>query len=210
MVLTRAAFIDKQILFVQGLTALLEKTNYPAIKVIGHYTKGNDFVEKDTEKVDLIFLDINLGDEDGMEFVPKIKKTDLNIKLIVLTSYGDYRYVKDAMQRGADGFILKSADYSELATCIDEVMDGNTYIGDGLSISPPLNSFKKGFGVERKCGRDRLASGSFRPAPDRCGPNAVQKWRASENTPPARSDRTCDRGISRSPSSRPETPGTCA
>ena len=150
MVLTRAAFIDKQILFVQGLTALLEKTNYPAIKVIGHYTKGNDFVEKETEKVDLIFLDINLGDEDGMEFVPRIKKTDLNIKLIVLTSYGDYRYVKDAMQRGADGFILKSADYSELATCIDEVMDGNTYIGDGLSISPPLNSFKKGFGVERK------------------------------------------------------------
>jgi DNA-binding NarL/FixJ family response regulator len=146
----KAALIDRQNLFAQGLIALFEKTNYPALKVTSHFTHAQDFLENEFRSVDLVFMDINLGDEDGMEFVPKIKNLPHALRLIILTSYGDYRYVKDAMQKGADGFILKNSDYSELANCIDEVMDGNTYIGEGLSITPPLNSFRKGFAVDKK------------------------------------------------------------
>jgi DNA-binding NarL/FixJ family response regulator len=56
---------------------------------------------------------------------------------LVLTSYGDYKFVGAALKNGADGYILKSNEPDDLLFGIEDVMSGNTYLAPGLHITPP-------------------------------------------------------------------------
>ena len=141
MSLIKTAIIDHQTLFVEGLTALIQKHKYPAIRVVGTYDSVEDFIEKYSFDLDLVILEINLPDADGLEYIPKLRNLSKSLRIIVLTSFGEMKFVKEAMKNGADGFLLKSNAYSDFVSCVDEVMDGNTYLADGLRVSPPVTTF---------------------------------------------------------------------
>ncbi len=57
----------------------------------------------------LIFMDIRLPDENGLELTKKIKATHPNIKIVILTNYDTPEYRKAASQYGADHFLLKGS-----------------------------------------------------------------------------------------------------
>ena len=85
----------------------------------------------------LVLLDLNLPDQDGLELIPQIRRQFKTVKIFVLTSYSDYKFVGQALKNGADGYILKSNETDHLIEGIQEVMLGNTYIAPGLHITPP-------------------------------------------------------------------------
>ena len=54
-----------------------------------------------------VLLDIRLGDVSGLDILPKIKKFDQKIKVIMVTGLGDDQTINDAKSKGADDFLIK-------------------------------------------------------------------------------------------------------
>ncbi len=140
-------------MFVQGITCLINSNKYPDIKIKGQYTKTDDFTQSFDGDADVIVIDINLSETDGIEFITKLKKQYKKVKIIVLSNYADYKFVKQAMTNGADGYLLKTADFSEFESCILDVMEGKNFLGSEVYLSPPVSIFKNSFKPSDKVNR---------------------------------------------------------
>jgi len=134
-----SVLVDSQSIFRAGLKAFFEHTAEPNVHIIGEEKSAEGlllFLHKNLS-TELIFLDLNLPDQDGLELIPQIRKQFKQVKIIVLTSYSDYKFVGMALKNGADGYILKSNEPEDLIEGVIDVMAGNTYIAPGLHITPP-------------------------------------------------------------------------
>ena len=146
--------VDTQSIFRAGLKSYFEHASDLPISVTGEETTAEGlilFLHKNLS-TELVLLDLNLPDQDGLEVIPQIKKQFKQVKILVLTSYSDYKFVGQALKNGADGYILKSNTPQDLMQGIVEIMEGNTYIAPGLHITPPngkrLTSSKKSSNYE--------------------------------------------------------------
>lgn len=131
---------DQQILFRDGLK--LQFRNFPElfIDVVDEVNDSEELLNAaDRFQPSLLILDLNLLNDDGIETLPSFLKKSPNTKTIVLTSYSNHKYVKDAMKNGADGYLLKSHSIVDLKQAIFDVMDNKTFLGSGLHITPPSN-----------------------------------------------------------------------
>jgi len=139
MSVINSVLVDIQAIFTAGLRAFLKEDNPLNLSIIGEERSAEGlllFLHKNLQ-TDLIIMDLNLPDEDGLELIPQIRKQFKDIKILVLTSYGEYKFVGQALKTGADGYILKSNEPEELLKGIEEVLTGNTYLAPGLHITPP-------------------------------------------------------------------------
>lgn len=137
----QTAFIDNEILLVQGINALLEQNNISGFKSVGHFHSLNEFLSKCNEDCSLVITDLDIQDEDIIEHVPKIKKKYPESRVIILSNFDNYKLVRDTMKAGADGYILKKSSFGELIKCIEDVMDGQAHIGNGLKLTPSRKLF---------------------------------------------------------------------
>ncbi len=131
---------DQQVLFRDGLK--LQFRNFPELflDVVDELSESDALIESmERLKPTLLILDLNLLKEDGIEILPRILKSSPATKTIVLTSYSNHKYVKEAMKSGADAYLLKSHSIEDLKQAIFDVMDEKTYLGSGLHITPPNN-----------------------------------------------------------------------
>lgn len=86
------------------------------------------------EQPDVLLVDLQLPDGTGLDIISKARATDSRTKLLVLTVFADVRSVVTAIEAGADGYILKESDVSQIAAAIRTVLDG------GAPISPAVAS----------------------------------------------------------------------
>ncbi len=98
--------------FRQSLKATLG-TEFP-LMVIDEAAEGSEAMQKITTlRPNLIFMDIKLPGENGLDLTKKIKAADPNILIIILTSYDLPEYREAAQQYGADHFISKGSSTRE-------------------------------------------------------------------------------------------------
>jgi len=67
-----------------------------------------------------------------------------------LSNYGEAHFVRDAFIQGADGYVLKSNHSLELIQCIDQVLEGKTYLADGLRLTPEFDKKERASSTDRK------------------------------------------------------------
>ncbi len=110
----RILIVDDNDVFRQILKTTLQES-FPTI-AIGEAADGDEALEKvDTSLPDLIFMDIRLPGENGLELTKKIKATHPNITILILTCYDTPDYREFAFQYGADHFLAKTdLDHTEL------------------------------------------------------------------------------------------------
>ena len=95
--------------------------------------------------VDLVMLDINLPDMNGIEFCKIAKYRFPGIKILAITSVAQRHVIEKILEQGADGFILKTSDMEDILTGIRQVLNGSPlYLGKGVKdlmkgISPDNN-----------------------------------------------------------------------
>lgn len=77
---------------------------------------------------EVILMDINMPDMDGITAIQEIMKTNEKAKIIAVTGYDDPDLIFRAMKVGARGYILKTMAASQLITAIDEVANGKIYL----------------------------------------------------------------------------------
>ena len=163
MALMKTVFVDKQDLFLEGVKSLVKNDNSLEIDLVGVMSSAEelkDFLYRNID-TEAVFLDLNLPDADGLQLIPELRKTFRSIKICVLTSYDDYRYVKEALQQGAIAYLLKSNTLNNLKEAIEALKADETYIAPGLHITPPngkrlmsgrkvVNGYEDRFMIKRK------------------------------------------------------------
>lgn len=88
------------------------------------YLNGNKF--------DIILLDVRLPDASGLELCKQIKQVFPAIKIIVVTSFAQRYVVETAFDAGANGFLLKSSETSDIVNAIKMVLQNKEYYGVGV------------------------------------------------------------------------------
>jgi DNA-binding NarL/FixJ family response regulator len=121
----------------EGLKTLLELDG--DIQVIEEAVDGKDCLEKlEKVKPEVLLLDINMPNTNGLEVLRTLKENKSNVKSIVLTVHNEVEYLMQAIDLGTDGYVLKDSDSAELKRAIYTVVDGETYIQP--SLIPELNA----------------------------------------------------------------------
>ncbi len=126
--------IDDHQLFRQGMAALLQQSDQ--YEVTGMEGRLTDVMLKLKHKdYDLVLMDIQMPDLDGIEATREIKKHYPEVPVLALSMHDRGSFVKQMVQAGAIGYILKDADQVELLKAIEMAMDGKTYIHPQLITS---------------------------------------------------------------------------
>lgn len=122
---------DDHDLIRQGLKSIL---NYePDFMVTGEASNGEEALKFITlYKPDLLLMDINMPVMSGIEVLKKIKNEGLPVKVILLTVESDKKTILEAIEIGADGYILKGSSTQELVEGIRRVCVDENYIDKSL------------------------------------------------------------------------------
>ena len=108
----------------QGTRFYLENMG---VEVVGEATTGREAVDMARSlRPDVIIMDIHMPDLTGIEATRRILHENMDIRILVLTAYDDPVYVHALLEAGADGFVLKTAELSELYQALIEVSNGQT------------------------------------------------------------------------------------
>lgn len=133
----KVMLVDDHILIREGIKQLLEFDG--GIEVIEQASDGLECLEKlKTVKPDILLLDINMPNMNGIEVLEELKKKNSPIKVLILTVHSEVEYLVKAVDIGADGYILKDSGSAELKQAITLIMNDESYIQP--SLIPSLNS----------------------------------------------------------------------
>jgi DNA-binding NarL/FixJ family response regulator len=88
-------------------------------------------------------MDIGLIDMDGIEATKKIKESNPNTKIIMLTSHESEREILASLASGADGYCLKDTMPEQLYTAIQSVCDGNAWLSSQVAEKVLRNFYGK-------------------------------------------------------------------
>jgi len=140
---------DDHLMVREGLKQILELEG--DLKVIGEASDGFECLNLiNKTNPDVILLDINMPNLDGLQVLSIMKQQHMQNKVIMLTIHNEIDYLIKAMDLGCDGYVLKDSDSATLKKAIFAVYDGETYIEPKLT--PLLNSSL----AERDVMKDKL------------------------------------------------------
>jgi DNA-binding NarL/FixJ family response regulator len=129
---TRVLIADDHQLFRDGLRALL--LSAPDTEVVGEATTGEEAIRQAVDlQPDVILMDLQMPDLDGVEATRRIVKTSPHIKILVVTMFEDDQSVFAAMRAGARGYILKGAKHEEMLRAIRAVDSGEAIFSPGIA-----------------------------------------------------------------------------
>ena len=125
--ITKIAITDDHPMVLQGIQSMLQEIE--EIKIVGAYANSKETIEKiENDHPDILLLDINLPDINGIDLCKQLKKDYQNLKIIAISNYDEVSFIKRMLNAGADGYVLKNTDRFELLTAFKSVLNGERYL----------------------------------------------------------------------------------
>lgn len=132
----RIMVVDDHQIFIEGLKYVLGKQSVVACNIVGQAGTGGGILKMlEQSPIDLLMVDIGLPDMDGLELIAKVKESGYQFRIITLSMYSEPKIVRAAFRAGTDGYLLKSSTVSELMQALKTVLEGETYMSTGLSLT---------------------------------------------------------------------------
>ena len=129
---TKIAVADDQHLFRKGLISLLGE--FHQLKVIAEANNGKDLLEKlKTKQPDVILLDLEMPEMDGLLTTQFLKDKYPYIKVLVLTMHNEDSMILHLIENGADGFLLKDEPIETIVDAINAVIEHGYYFNDRIN-----------------------------------------------------------------------------
>jgi len=123
--------VDDHPVVIEGLRKLLDAAGDIDVTSVAH-DASSALAQARTYKPDVILLDLRMPGATGVQATRRLREQDYAGAIIILTSYGDQAYVRQALEAGADGYLLKSTPSEELISSIRNATRGRR------SLSPEL------------------------------------------------------------------------
>lgn len=118
--------VDDHFMVIEGIRSLLY--NERDIEWLGHATNAASclsFLKK--QQPDIILMDVNLPDKSGTALCKEVKQLYPAVLVLGLSTFNQQAIIRNMMDNGASGYVLKNATKNELLEAIGTVLKGNTY-----------------------------------------------------------------------------------
>lgn len=126
-VMIRVLLVDDHELVRLGIKKLLSDIN--TIEIIGEAASGEEAISLASKLLpDVILMDVKMPGMGGLEATKRIAKVYPQIKILVVTVYGDEPYPSRVLQAGACGYMTKGASLDEMIQAIKTVYAGRRYL----------------------------------------------------------------------------------
>ena len=128
----RVVLVDDHALVRQGFRRILEDD--PELQVVGEASNGLDAIGlvKKTDP-DVVVMDMAMPEMSGLHATMELMKQRPGTKVLILSMYSDEQYVRNALDAGAKGYILKNAIENDLTRAVKAVASGEQYLAPELS-----------------------------------------------------------------------------
>ena len=134
--------VDDHQIFLDGIVSLLD--DEPNIKIVGTAHNGKQAIERiKNTKVDVVLMDINMPEMDGLEATKQLRKSNPDIKILMLTMHSEPRFIKECLEIGAKGYVLKNISKDDLLKAIETVNQDKSYL-DQDAQEKLINSISNG------------------------------------------------------------------
>lgn len=125
------AITDDHLMVVEGLRTML--SSLTTIQIINTYHTINDTIEGLKQSLpDVLILDINLPDGNGINLCKQLKSDYKELKIIALSNFEDIAFIKQIIKNGASGYLLKNTHKNELETAIKFAYNDQLYLPENL------------------------------------------------------------------------------
>jgi DNA-binding NarL/FixJ family response regulator len=128
----RVFIVDDHYMVIEGIRSLLQEAKN--IEWAGHASNASSclaFLHQ--QQPDIIFMDINLPDMNGIDLCKEVKQKYPAVFVIGLSTFNQQSFIQKMMENGASGYVLKNATQEELTRAIETVIKGKTYLSEEAS-----------------------------------------------------------------------------
>jgi two-component system, NarL family, nitrate/nitrite response regulator NarL len=133
MATKRIILIDDHLMVTNGLALLLQQL--PAVEVVREFNSAItaiEFLQKNA--IDIVITDYSMPEMDGLAFTKAIKTIQPATAVIVLSMHDDVATVKDLVEAGIDGYILKKHSHQELLKAVEAVSNRQSFFSYEISV----------------------------------------------------------------------------
>lgn len=124
---TRIVLVEDHRILRDGLRALFAAE--PDLELIGEAADGREAINQARAlQPDILILDLSMPRMDGLSALREIKRVAPHTRVLVMTVHRNEEYVFQAIEDGADGYLLKDASAPELLIAVRSVVAGNRYL----------------------------------------------------------------------------------
>ena len=124
-----------------GIKLMLQ--SQAGIDVVDEAGNGLEVLKKlEFNIIDLVIMDINMPEMDGIKATKEIREKYPNTKVLALSMSNDELHIRQMIQAGASGYIMKSAGRSELKEAITNIIEGKHYFSDEATLSIMMDLVK--------------------------------------------------------------------
>jgi DNA-binding NarL/FixJ family response regulator len=126
--------VDDHYMVIEGIHSLLQ--NEKDIEWMGHASNAASCMSfLQNEKPDVILMDINLPDKNGIDLCKEVKEKYPAIYILGLSTFNQQSFIEKMMANGASGYLLKNATQQELMDGITTVTKGKQYLSFDAAIT---------------------------------------------------------------------------
>jgi len=127
----RIVLADDHVLVRQGLKSLLEREGF---QVVAEASDGQEALRHvESLRPDIAVMDISMPMLNGLNAAREMSCSSPKTKTILLTQHDESQYIRDALEAGVKGYVLKSQVASDLLLAIRQVSLGRVYLSPGVS-----------------------------------------------------------------------------
>ncbi|MCZ6488575.1 MAG: response regulator [Gammaproteobacteria bacterium] len=123
--------IDDHRLFREGLQSLLQRRNIDVVAAVGDGNEGLKLAKELSP--DVILLDMRMPIIDGISVLIQLRKFELTMPIVILTTSSNEQDLLDALKNGASGYLLKDMEPDALVTALRDINGGKTVVAAHLT-----------------------------------------------------------------------------
>jgi DNA-binding NarL/FixJ family response regulator len=128
----KVLIVDDHTLFRKGIRKLLESIE--GTEIVGEASDGVEALKKVVSlKPDVVLMDISMKEMNGLEATREIRRNHPGTSVILLTMHDNEEHLKQSLEYGASGYLLKDASAQELFLAIEAANRGETYLSPSVS-----------------------------------------------------------------------------
>jgi two-component system response regulator NreC len=127
----RIVLADDHVLVRQGLKSLLEREGF---QVVAEASDGQEALRHvKSLQPDIAVMDISMPTLNGLNAAREVSRASPKTKTILLTQHDESQYIRDALEAGVKGYVLKSQVAGDLVLAIRQISLGQVYLSPGVS-----------------------------------------------------------------------------